>query len=107
MRPEPKNLVKLINLRTETFTIKMSPLSPVIHAISVKNFKSLKETGMLRLKPITLLVGPNSSGKTALLQTILVLKQTLESRNIKTPLVLRGKYVDLGSFKETVFGYNS
>jgi len=84
----------------------MSSHSPIIHTISVKNFKSLKETGVLKLKPITLLVGPNSSGKTALLQTILVLKQTLESRNIETPLVLRGRYVNLGSFKEVVFGHN-
>jgi len=66
----------------------------------------LKDTGILELKPLTLLVGPNSSGKTALLQAILVLKQTLESRNIETPLVLRGKYVNLGSFKDIVFRHN-
>ena len=81
-------------------------LEPVIYNISVKNFKSLKNTGVLNLKPITLLVGPNSSGKTALLQTILLLKQTLESRNIEVPLVLRGKYVDLSSFKDIVFQHD-
>jgi len=81
-------------------------LEPIICSVAVKNFKSLKDTGMLNLKPITLLVGPNSSGKTALLQTILILKQTLESRNIEAPLILRGKYVDLSSFKEIVFGHN-
>jgi AAA15 family ATPase/GTPase len=81
-------------------------LEPIIYSIFVKNFKSLKNTGVLNLKPITLLVGPNSSGKTALLQTILVLKQTLESRNIEAPLVLRGKYVDLSSFKDIVFQHD-
>jgi predicted ATPase len=81
-------------------------MKPIIHAIAVKNFKSLRDTGLLNLKPITLLVGPNSSGKTALLQTILMLKQTLESRNIETPLVLRGRYVDLSSFKDIIFRHN-
>jgi predicted ATPase len=81
-------------------------MKPIIQSISVKNFKSLRDTGTLSLKPITLLVGPNSSGKTALLQSILVLKQTLESGNIEIPLVLRGKYVDLSSFRDVVFRHN-
>jgi energy-coupling factor transporter ATP-binding protein EcfA2 len=81
-------------------------LEPVIHNVSVKNFKSLRNSGTLNLKPITLLVGPNSSGKTALLQSILLLKQTIESRNIETPLVLRGRYVDLSSFRDVIFRHN-
>jgi predicted ATPase len=81
-------------------------LEPIIQNISVKNFKSLRDTGTLNLKPITLLVGPNSSGKTALLQSILMLKQTLESRNIEIPLVLRGRYVDLSSFRDVIFRHN-
>ena len=81
-------------------------MEPIIRNISVKNFKSLKDTGTLNLKPITLLVGPNSSGKTALLQTILMLKQTLESRNIEAPLILRGRYVDLSSFRDVIFRHN-
>jgi len=35
-----------------------------------------------------------------------MLKQTLETRNIETPLVLRGKYVDLRSFKDVIFRHN-
>jgi len=81
-------------------------LKPVISAISIKNFKSLRDTGPLNLKPITLLVGPNSSGKSALLQALLLLKQTLESRNILTPLVIRGKYVNLGSYKDIIFQHD-
>jgi predicted ATPase len=78
-------------------------MKTVISSISIKNFKSLKDTGILELKPITLLVGPNSSGKTALLQSILILKQTLESYDRRTPLILRGRYVDLGSFYDVIY----
>jgi len=78
-------------------------MEPTLYSIRVKNFKSLCDTGELEFRPITLLVGPNSSGKTAVLQTLLMLKQTLESRNLETPLVLRGKYVNLGSFRDVIF----
>ena len=78
-------------------------MEPSIAGISVSNFKSLKQIEMIDLKRISLLVGPNSSGKSALVQTILLLKQTLESRNIETPLTLSGKYLDLGSYNDVIF----
>jgi len=78
-------------------------MEPTLYSIHIKNFKSLCDTGEIEFRPITLLVGPNSSGKTAVLQTLLMLKQTLESRNLETPLVLRGKYVNLGSFRDVIF----
>jgi predicted ATP-dependent endonuclease of OLD family len=50
--------------------------------LRIKNFKAwgdqLWESG-LRLAPVTLLLGPNSAGKTSLLQVPLLLKQTFES----------------------------
>ncbi len=82
-------------------------MDPAITNLQVKNFKSLRDSGNLELKPITLLVGANSSGKTTLLQTLLVLKQTLESRGLTAPLVLKGRYVNLGSFKDIVFRHDT
>ena len=45
----------------------------------LKNFKGWEDTGSLRLAPITVFFGSNSSGKTSLLQAILLLKQTAGS----------------------------
>lgn len=75
----------------------------IFNKIRFKKFKSLNDSGFIPLKPLTLLVGANSSGKTAFLQPFLLLKQTLESRNIETPLSLRGKYVDLNAYKDIVY----
>lgn len=81
-------------------------LKPVIHTIQIKNFKSFRDTGKLSLRPLTLLVGPNSSGKTSLFQSLLALKQTLESGNFEVPLVLKGKYADLSSYRNLVFNHH-
>jgi AAA15 family ATPase/GTPase len=43
-----------------------------------QNFKSWRDTGQIHLAPLTGLFGPNSSGKTSLLQFLLLQKQTVE-----------------------------
>lgn len=49
--------------------------------LRLQNFKGWQDTGQIPLKPITALFGPNGSGKTALIQAILLLKQTAQSPN--------------------------
>ena len=75
----------------------------------LKNFKSWKDTGEIALKPITGFFGPNSSGKSSLLQALLLMKQTAESRDRgsvfhfgdeKTP-------VDLGDFKSVIHAHET
>ncbi len=66
------------------------------------NFKSWKDTGDVRLAPLTVLFGGNSAGKSGLLQMLLLLKQTTESsdRNVvlQTGIDYREKdYVRLGT----------
>jgi len=51
----------------------------MLKGFRVQNFKAFKDTTPIELKPITLLSGINSAGKSALLQALLLLKQTLES----------------------------
>ncbi len=46
--------------------------------LKLRNFKVWKETGDMRLAPITGLFGTNSSGKSSILQSLLLLKQTIE-----------------------------
>ena len=50
----------------------------MITELRVQNFKSWKDTSKLQIAPLTGFFGANSSGKTSILQTPLMLKQTVE-----------------------------
>lgn len=58
----------------------------MITGLRIKNFKGWKDTKPFRLAPITGLFGTNSSGKTSLLQLLLLLKQTSESADRRIAL---------------------
>ncbi|MEQ9102242.1 MAG: AAA family ATPase [Imperialibacter sp.] len=60
--------------------------------ISIKNFKSIKNLQNFTLKPITILSGVNSSGKSSFIQLLLLLKQTVELESAIQPLYLSGEY---------------
>lgn len=49
--------------------------------LKLTNFKAWKNTGQLGLAPLTLLFGTNSSGKSSLIQSMLLLRQTMRSTN--------------------------
>jgi predicted ATPase len=49
------------------------------------------------LKPLTLLSGLDGTGKTALLQSILLLRQSYETSNLSKGLLLNGRLVSLGA----------
>jgi hypothetical protein len=69
----------------------------------ITNFKAFAGPEKIPIRPITLIYGPNSSGKSSILQSLLLLKQTLqESENPEVPLLPKGNYVDLGSFRELI-----
>ncbi len=74
--------------------------------ISMTNFKSWRETGPIRMAPLTAFFGANSSGKSSLLQMLLLLKQTAESNDrnlvLKTGSIQEG-YVNLGTAPEITF----
>lgn len=76
----------------------------VLKEIQVKNFRSLKDTKIQELSPITILVGENSSGKSSFLRLFPLLKQSISKRT-SGPVLWSGDvddYVDFGSFDETV-----
>ena len=77
----------------------------MLRKIRIENFKCLRDTKGLEIRPLTFLVGPNSSGKSSIMQAILALKQTVESGDMKSPLILKD-YIDLGSYKDVVFEHN-
>lgn len=74
----------------------------MISEIGIKNFKCIKDSGLLEIKPITLIFGPNNSGKSSILQNFLLLKQTFESSDPNVPLIINGDYIQLGSFQDFI-----
>lgn len=77
--------------------------------LRLQGFKSWVDTGDLRLAPITGLFGANSSGKSSILQSLLLLKQTAASRDRNlslhfgddTTLVNLGDYASIAHDHDT------
>ena len=78
----------------------------MLESICLENFKSFKKLPELKIKPITILCGTNSCGKSSILQSILLLKQTVESKNPNQTLLLNGRFVHLGTFNNILFKHN-
>ena len=77
--------------------------------LRIENFKSWEDTREIAFKPITGFFGPNSSGKTSLFQSLLLMKQTDESpdRGIGLHFGDEKTLVDLGDFESVVFGHET
>ena len=72
----------------------------------VENFKSWKDTGKIDFAPLTGFFGANSSGKTSLLQVLLMLKQTVErpsNWNDTLDFGDENSIVNLGSFGDIIY----
>ncbi len=76
----------------------------MFHRLRIKNFKLWEDTRDIRMAPITLFFGTNSSGKSSIGQFLMLLKQTIESSDRSIVLNPGGKNtaVQLGSYKEMV-----
>lgn len=77
----------------------------MITEVSVQNFKSWENTGQLEIAPLTGFFGGNSSGKSSIFQTLLMLKQTAERPsdwNGTIDFGDEGSEVDLRSFEEVI-----
>lgn len=70
-----------------------------VKSITLKNYKAFKE-GKFNLRPITVLLGSNSTGKSSLLKLLLLLSQTAGSNPKPEQVVkLLGKFVDFGEIE--------
>ena len=72
-----------------------------ITAISVQGFKSLANESRIAIRPLTILAGANSSGKSSIMQPLLLMKQTLEASYDPGPLLLNGpnaKFTSVNQF---------
>lgn len=75
-----------------------------IDKLTVTNFKGIAEKTEFKIKPITLFIGPNSSGKSSCIHALAALAQTVKIANSKLPIVLDDEYaqVHLGRFIEVI-----
>ena len=80
----------------------------MIRSLELENFKAFGERAKIPFAPITLIFGENSAGKSTILQSLNLLKQTAESREVGAPLLPRAEngIVDLGSFQELLFDHD-
>jgi len=80
----------------------------MLRQLRIQNFKTWKDTRNIRMAPITLFFGANSSGKSSIGQFLMMLKQTVESPDRKAVFYPGGKNsaVQLGSYQEMVFHRN-
>src|SRR6266849_9489114 len=67
---------------------------------SIENFKPIVNSGEVKLAPVTVLAGRNSSGKSSLLQSILMIAQTLSNQLPERALLPNGPLVQLGTFED-------
>jgi predicted ATPase len=63
-------------------------------------FKSARQEARIRLPGITVLVGANSSGKSAVLQSLLLVAQSVGDRVPGRQVVVNGRWAKLGDFDE-------
>jgi len=75
----------------------------MIVSLRCENFRCFRDTGLLELAPITILVGENNSGKSAIIQALHLPALTLQSEDPGVCLKLLHQDYDYGSFKDLVF----
>ena len=69
--------------------------------IRFENFRGFIDTGKIDVKPLTVLVGGNASGKSTFLRFFPLLKQTLTTKTSE-PILWYGDLVDFGDFETTL-----
>jgi len=75
-----------------------------IHSIKIGNFKGIADTVTIPIKPITIFIGENSSGKSTVLHALAALSQTVSLPNDTRALILDDEfaYVHLGRFIDVI-----
>lgn len=78
----------------------------MINRVIVENFKGIGQRTEIELRPITLLVGSNSTGKSTLLHALHYLRALLRGGDPGGPLHAGKDGPGLGTFAELVHGHD-
>jgi len=78
-----------------------------VTAFRVQNFMGFEDSGWIEMRPIMLLLGRNSSGKSAVIRSLLLLWQSLESQDGSGALLfVKDNGYDFGSYQEIVYDHD-
>ena len=81
--------------------------APLITAVKIENFKGIGRSIRVDLRPITLLFGRNSAGKSTILHALCYAHEILSGRNVDAGKVeLGGDQIDLGGFRTFVHAHD-
>lgn len=78
----------------------------MILEVSLRKFKSFRDLDSFKIDDLTVIAGKNSCGKSTILQSLLLLKQTLIKRD-GGQLELEGEYLTFSNLKEVSFSMPS
>lgn len=75
----------------------------MITGITIENFKGIRDRVKIEFRPITLLFGANSAGKSSILHALHYAREVFERHNLDADhTIAGGKYIDLGGFRRLV-----
>lgn len=75
----------------------------MIKSISLEKFKAFSSLEDLEIRPLTVLCGVNSGGKSSILKSILLLKQSYENPSLTNEATLNGPYTTNGLMKDILY----
>lgn len=79
----------------------------LITAITIENFKGIREPLRIEFKPITLLFGPNSAGKSTIVQALHYALEIFDRNNLDPGTTsIGGRSVDLGGFESLIYNHD-
>ena len=73
-----------------------------ITAITVGGYKSIRDETTIEIRPLTILAGANSSGKSSIMQPMLLMKQTLDATHDPGLLLLDGPHIQFTHFEQLI-----
>lgn len=76
----------------------------MIQKLRIHNFKSHRDTNLI-LKPLTILTGLNGSGKSTILQALLLLRQSYKKNRLDKVLELNKPLCDVGVGKDALYQF--
>jgi hypothetical protein len=77
-----------------------------LKTVRIENFKAIQGPAEIDIKPITLLFGPNSAGKSTIIQALHYAREVIERGNVDPDQTAIGGAMDLGGFQQLVHGHD-
>lgn len=74
----------------------------MINELRIENVRAFEGNWKFHLSPLTILCGTNSAGKSSLIKTILLIRQSQEQRRKIARLRFVGNFVDMGDYASVV-----